>query len=380
MAKAPKSETAEQPNLLPLPEAVIGHHGSEGLFPVMKEWAAQKKIPPVLLIAGVPGVGKRSIGNFLAQWILCEKGPFGRPSAAEEETVDLFCEPAPAPATSDAASPRPCGQCSSCQRALKGNWVDFTEILPEEGQTLKIDQFRELKASQGFGAHESAYRVILIPNSDRMTPQAANSILKLLEEPPRGWIFFLTASDPTLLLPTIVSRCQSLRLKPFRTETVEALLAEAGVAPARRAVCAQLAHGSWGKALELAQDESWEKRREIFELLVRPEDAISSLVDWAAAEPRNFDLLLSQLEQLTADLIRWSAGSTPPDQYAWQNSDGKAALIQHAKTLSQGGIPRARDFWLERAERIARARGEALAPLNRKVLIQDLLLPWLSVR
>ncbi|MCM2279434.1 MAG: hypothetical protein NDJ89_15270 [Oligoflexia bacterium] len=384
---------AKQPlSLLPLPELLLRHHGERsegapGLFGIMKEWIDQKKIPPVLLLTGIPGIGKRSIGHFLAQWILCESGPFAQAAA---ETGDLFggLGLAESPAPSAARSPdtiRPCGSCGSCQRALKGSWIDFTEILPEEGEgeALKIDQFRELKSSQGFGAHEAAYRVILIPNSDRMTPQAANSILKLLEEPPAGWLFFLTASDSTLLLPTIVSRCQTLRLRPFRVPTLEALLTENGVAPARAVVCAALAHGSWGKALQLAQDEAWERRKSLFELLTHPAETIPGLVDWAASEPRNFELLLDQLEQLTADLIRWSATAIAPDSYAWANADGRSALIQHAKALTREpreSLTRARDFWLERAERLAQARQQSLAPLNRKLLIQDLLLPWLAVR
>ena len=113
-----------------------------------------------------------------------------------------------------------------CQRALKGSWVDFTEIRPEDEEegrpgSLKIDQFRKLKESQGFGAHEGGYRIFLIPDADRMTPQAANSVLKILEEPPKGWIFFLTASDPTLVLPTVLSRCQSLKLRPFDPDTLK---------------------------------------------------------------------------------------------------------------------------------------------------------------
>ena len=69
---------------------------------------------------------------------------------------------------------RPCGECVQCTRALKGSWVDFTEIRPEnaeEGSTgsLKIDQFRKLKETLGFGAHEGGYRIFLIPDADRMT-------------------------------------------------------------------------------------------------------------------------------------------------------------------------------------------------------------------
>ena len=91
----------------------------------------------------------------------------------------------------------------ACAERKLGGLTEITaEIDSEEGVTstgaLKIDQFRRLKETAGYGAHEGSHRVILIPNADRMTTQAANSVLKILEEPPRGWVFILTASDPTL--------------------------------------------------------------------------------------------------------------------------------------------------------------------------------------
>ena len=73
---------------------------------------------------------------------------------------------------------KPCGKCGNCQRALSQAWIDFQEISAdvEEGATgsVKIDQFRELKETLGFGAMAGTYRITLIRDADRMTPQAAN--------------------------------------------------------------------------------------------------------------------------------------------------------------------------------------------------------------
>jgi DNA polymerase III delta prime subunit len=403
---ASKKDTAEVPGMLPVPEPVIRHH-SASIASAMREWAAQKRVPPVLLLTGTAGCGKRSLSYWLAQWIFCERNGFGKGEEAQatapgEEgqedpfTVSMFGEApaaaeAPTPAPSASASPDPggpCGQCAACMRALHGNWVDFTEVLPEGADgtettgTLKVDQFREIKQKLGFGAHEGAYRVVLIPNADRMTMQAANSVLKLLEEPPRGWIFFLTASDPTLVLPTILSRCQQLRLRPFQPDALEELLALAGVSPDRARICAELAQGSWAKALGLANEEMWEHRQALFGFLKEPASQLSALVDWASQEPRHFDLLVDQLEQATCELIRWSVSpaTANPEGYHWANADGRTALVHHAKSAvkRQGSVARARDLWIERSLRLARARQEALAPLNRKLLVQDLLLPWLE--
>lgn len=207
---------------LPLPSAVLRHHIDEGsLHTSLKEWHSLKKVPQVLLVTGMVGVGKRSLCHYLAQWILCENT---WPTDSEEAGLfgNLMLE-TEKPTETSQNNLKPCGSCQSCINALKGAWVDFTEIQSEESEndpgndsgTLKIDQFRKLKSSLGFSGGTGKYRVILIPNADRMTIQAANSVLKLLEEPPAGWIFLLTSSDASLLLPTIVSRCQQLRLKPF---------------------------------------------------------------------------------------------------------------------------------------------------------------------
>ena len=252
---APKEETSDQPGMLPVPEPVIRHHGAS-VFGAMREWTAQKRVPPVLLLTGTAGCGKRSISYWLAQWILCETrgmstgaapGDTGTPDDQDPFTSSLFgdmgaapppaAEPEPqAPASGD---PGPCGECNSCRRAIQGNWVDFTEVLPEDSGdgssssstgTLKVDQFREIKRKLGFGAHEGAYRIVLIPNADRMTVQAANSVLKLLEEPPPGWLFFLTASDPTLGAThhsfALPDSCGSSR---FNAEELEELLGLSGV-------------------------------------------------------------------------------------------------------------------------------------------------------
>ncbi|MGZ3687759.1 MAG: hypothetical protein ACXWPM_03420 [Bdellovibrionota bacterium] len=373
MASRQPKTPEKAPSLLPLPGAMLEHH-ARTLFGPMKEWRRTKRLPPVLLLTGTEGIGKRAVTHFLAQWILCERSGV-QAAPAEGEGGGLFgaMELAPHTEIDPASDPVPCGECVSCQRALHGSWVDFTEILAEE-ETLKIDQFRKLKSTMGFGAHEGQYRITVIPDADRMTTQAANSLLKLLEEPPAGWIFFLTSSDPTLLLTTITSRCQTLRLKPFSRESLLKLLEDSGVAPEKRALCAELAQGSFSQALGLGRGEVFEQRQELFEFLKSPESRLETLVNWAATEPANFDLLLDQLEQITADLVRTSATGAE-----YLGEDGKAALLAHAKRMTARlGAGGARAFWTNRAERIARARRESLAPLNRKLLTQDILMAWLG--
>lgn len=414
--KSPASEIASETRpVLPLPAQVTRHHlgtleAPTALAVSMREWRESRRIPPSLLLTGIPGSSKRELAHWIAQWIFCSRTGFPRADGADDGLdhqingdFGLFGEMAAAPAldeTDSSAELGPCGHCIACEKALKGAWVDFSEILPEdEGGSLKVDQLRKLKTSLGFGAHEGAYKIILIPNAEHMTVQAANSLLKVLEEPPRGWLFFLTASDPTLVLPTILSRCQQLRLRPYAPAEVEAILIEENIEAKRAAVSARLSQGSLSKARSIASDETWRARQDLFEFLKAPESQLTALVDWAAAEPAHFELLIDQLELLALDLIIASigassgassgvvgpAGASAPaaaslSARAWLNPDGKAALSAHFDRVTRklGGAEGARRFWTERALRLARGRAEVMAPLNRKLLAQDLLLPWLS--
>jgi hypothetical protein len=137
--------------------------------------------------------------------------------------------------------------------------------------------------------------------------------------------------------------------------------------------------------MAMATPEVWERRQAMFEFLEDPSRQLSALVDWASASPSQFEQLLDQLEQLTSELIRWTVSPESrdgghPKSYRWINADGSASLAQHAQAVSRrmGGPGGAREFWIGRAERLARVRQESLAPLNRKILLQDLLLPWLN--
>jgi DNA polymerase-3 subunit delta' len=315
----------------------------------MREWQIRQQLPPVLLLTGQAGIGKRTLTYHLARWILCESEGFHHDAL------------------------QACGKCPSCQRILAGNEVNLTEITAEtEGES--DSQSGPLKIER--------YRLILIPSADRMTVQAANSVLKLLEETPRGWIFLLTAHDPTLLLPTIVSRCQTIRLKPFLPDALESLLELEGVDPKKRKICAQVAQGSWSRALAFADEEVWKQRDLVFEFLEEPSAMIPGLVDWASQKPNHLELLIDLLEQLTGDLIRWSTSQAQrnPEDYSWMHIDGRSSILSHIrKTLNRfGSLDSAREFWFEQAHRLAQSRQESLTPVNKKLLIQDLLIPWLG--
>ncbi|MGE0614129.1 MAG: hypothetical protein AB7P04_00690 [Bacteriovoracia bacterium] len=387
--KKTAAKTVAEAGLLPVPEPIWTHH-AEIIEPLMKQWQTQKRAAPVILLTGPRGIGKRQIVHGLAQWLLCDRAGFlnAGESANGEEGPGLFGDAlfAPPPsATSSEPSLKACGECANCKRALDGQWLDFTEIGPEattEGAagSIKLDQFDDLKRSQGFGASRGAFKITFIRDAEAMTASAANSLLKLLEEPPPGWIFFLTANDAQLLLPTLVSRCQRVRLTPLPKFALTQLLQTQGVDASRVPICANLAHGSLSKALALAEDTVWEKRTTLFRFLDDPGSQTAELVDWGAESAANLALLLDQWEGVVNDLVQWSVHTQAGQPYAWINVDGQRSLTQCVTRTGATNPAAFRDFWLARARAVAQTRMKMHAPLNRKILVQDLLLPHLGPR
>ncbi len=352
-----------------------GRSNGTTLTTLIARWQMTQKFPPVLLLVGQQGIGKTEVVRHLTQWLLCPKSGYTSKAAVTSETCAAAC-----------------GQCAVCARFISGNEVNITEISSAT-EPLKIDSFRRLKATVGFGAHEGLFRIVWIFGADRMTPQAANSILKLLEEPPPGWIFFLTANDASLLLPTIRSRCHVVRLAPLSQKQIKELLTLAEVDPEKREICARLAQGSWHRGYLFASDDVWKLRKALTAFLENPLSEIQELIDLISQETSHFENMINLLELWVADLIRWSLTPShtfphtcPPsaEDYPWpdeMDQDCRKSLIRHATQIMKcfhQNVALARGFWMKRAEHLCKVRSELPIPLNRKLLLQGLLLPWVD--
>ena len=208
---------------------VIGH---EWAIDLLQRQQQQGHMPQALLLIGPPHVGKSTLGRFLAQSLNCQ------------------------------GNPRPCGQCGSCRKLSSGNHPDI-RLLDSDDETIKIDQIRELQRELSLSPHESPYRVVLLCNFERATTSAANALLKTLEEPAEQVVIILTALDPSRLLPTIVSRCQMLTLRPLPVQKVSAALQTRWQVSAQQAeLLAQLSAGRLGWAIRALEDQSFLERRE----------------------------------------------------------------------------------------------------------------------
>jgi len=197
------------------------------------------------LLVGPRHVGKRTLAFNLAQALNCD-GP------------EL-----------------PCGQCRSCQRILEGKHADVISISMnskiesavtsnslEHKTEIGIKDMLELQRMANLPPYEGKYKVFIIDDAEYLSTEAANSLLKILEEPPQRIAWLLLASEEERLLPTIISRCQRLELKPVPSERVQEILISSYDVDADKAkLLTQLCHGRLGWALSaLANDDILEQR------------------------------------------------------------------------------------------------------------------------
>jgi DNA polymerase-3 subunit delta' len=150
----------------------------------------------------------------------------------------------------------------SCRKIASGNHPDV-RILDAPDQSLKIGQVRDLQRELSLSPHEGRWRVAVLSDFERATIEAANAFLKTLEEPPPQVALVLTATEADVLLPTIVSRCQVLSLRPLATPAVrEALISHWDAEPTQADLLAHLSGGRLGWAVRALEDESLLTRRD----------------------------------------------------------------------------------------------------------------------
>lgn len=166
----------------------------------------------------------------------------------------------------------PCANCHTCKRIAQGKHPDVIMLDKNAGRDPKdrkkaseisIDTIREhLQRSSNLPPYEGKYKVYIIEDADLMSVEAANCLLKTLEEPPQHVVIILLTADENKLLPTVVSRCQRFELKPVALSEIESRLAnKAGIQPDRIKLLARLSNGCLGWALSGTDDDSFLKGR-----------------------------------------------------------------------------------------------------------------------
>ena len=264
------------------------------------------------LLTGPRGIGKATLAWRIARFLRAT------PDATEDS---LFGAPS-APETLDIAAEHPVST-----HILAGSdpgLASVTRSANDKGvlrKDITVDDVRALNRFFGLSSADGGRRVVIVDAADEMNVNAANALLKMLEEPPARTTLLLVAHQPSRLLPTIRSRCRTLRLSPLSPADLVSALAQAGH-PSSDPALAALADGSVGTALRLIEQNGLQMYAECLALLnslprldrARALKLADSLVGRAKAE--RFELLLTLLETALARLARSGAIGQPPAQEA----------------------------------------------------------------
>ena len=214
---------------------IIGNHR---IKKILKRSLKKDKIPNSLLFCGPEGAGKKETALVLAKAMNCLKKK------------------------GDA-----CEICSSCKAINSGNFPDVMTISPEN-DSLKIKQMRDLKHLAYLKPMIAKKRIFIIEEAEKMGNEAANSFLKVLDEPPLSSYFILITHNFYVILPTIKSRCQTLTFSQVSSEEAEDYLVDKGYDRERARIIAFLVRGNLREALTLDWDEFQAQREEAWKLLL----------------------------------------------------------------------------------------------------------------
>ena len=209
--------------------------GQEQLKEHLQNAIATKKVSHAYIINGERSSGKEFIARIFAMALQCERGEI-----------------------------EPCGECHSCKQALSSNQPDIVYVSHEKPNTIGVEDIRaQINGDIAIKPYSSPRKIYIMNEGEKMTVQAQNALLKTLEEPPEYAVILILTTHVEALLPTILSRCVVLNMKPVSDALVKKYLMEELAVPDYKAnICVAFARGNIGKAKLLASSEEFEKVRD----------------------------------------------------------------------------------------------------------------------
>ena len=232
--------------------------GNEMVKDHFKKAIQNHKISHAYILTGEAGMGRKSIANAFAMTLLCEKG-----------------------------GSEPCMICHSCKQVMSGNHPDLIYVTHEKPGSIGVDDVREqINDTIMIRPYSSYYKIYIVDEAEKMTVQAQNALLKTIEEPPSYAVIILITTNQEAFLPTILSRCVQMKLKPLKDFTIKSYLTQnlhiaekdadicaafaryphpsqnLHIAEKDADICAAFARGNLGKAIHLASSDEF---RELFQ-------------------------------------------------------------------------------------------------------------------
>lgn len=343
---------------------LFGHEGAEAAFLSAHVSGRQHH---AWLISGPRGIGKATLAWRIARFLLTREtgtapGLFG--AAAPPESLD----PPPGHPVLARVEALSEGRLLLIRRSYEER-----SNPPRLRSVITVDDVRRLRDFFALSAPDGGARVVIIDAADEMNTAAANALLKVLEEPPPAATLLLISHQPARLLPTIRSRCRSLKLAPLApAELEEALRATGFEAGSETGALWALSAGSVGEALRLLSGDGPALYARLVALLTRApgidRPGVIALADLAARrdEPGRLEMLVGLIAMFLARLVRSGAGH-PPDTEA---APGERALLERLAPDSA-----AARLWAELAQVLSGRAGHSMAVnLDPAAVILDMLL------
>lgn len=229
--------------------------GNEQIKEHFQKAIISKKLSHAYILTGEQGMGKKMIAKAFAMTLLCQN--------AEEE---------------------PCYECSSCRQFLTDNNPDVIYVSHEKPNSIGVDDIREqINGDIMMKPYSSQYKIYIVDESEKMTVQAQNALLKTIEEPPSYGIILLLTTNADGFLQTILSRCVVLKMNPLQDKVIKNYLIDNIDADEEQAdITAAFARGNLGKAIGLISSEEFRKMRESTLHMLRylKEIEVSELLDY----------------------------------------------------------------------------------------------------
>lgn len=242
---------------------ILGHEQIKEHF---QNTVSTGRISHAYILSGEAGMGRKSLANAFALSLLCEKG-----------------------------LPDPCMECHACKQVLSGNHPDLIYVTHEKPASIGVDDIRkQINDTIQVRPYSSYYKIYIVDEAEKMTAQAQNALLKTIEEPPSYAVILLLTTNPDAFLPTILSRCVQLKLKPLKDSVVkEYLIQSLGVEESQAEIYAAFARGNLGRAIHLAQSEDFKRMYGVMLTLLKSvkEADISQLLDYVRTfKEEGFDI------------------------------------------------------------------------------------------
>lgn len=327
--------------------------GNDHVKLTFRRLIAKGRVPNSLLFAGDEGVGKRTFGIELIRTMIC----------------------------GDRTDGEACGVCSSCRRvgsfqlpkpddkeAFKR--VIFSDhpdvgMVVAQNRTIAVDAIRHLESEANFRPYEATSRFFIIDNADKMNDAAANALLKTLEEPPDGSHIFLITSRPDSLLPTIRSRCQTMRFSPVEAVEIERfLINERAFTHDEARLAARCSRGSIGRAVSINVEQFRKLRDRMLAVItnaIEARDRAGLLkISEEMSDAKNKERFEESLDILTSLLHDVWTIRVSGDATRTVNADLTERLSGLATNTAADQIP----SWLAAIDEI---RENFLVNINRKV-------------